>query len=77
MMLKFSQQDIPELDFKKALKKPIPIKCAQIDEPFEVETMEGIMKGKPGDWLMIGVDGEKYVCDNAIFEKSYTLCKED
>lgn len=74
-MLKFSQNNIPELEFKKALKKPIPVRCAQIDSPFEVETMEGVMKGKPGDWLMVGIDGEKYVCDKAIFEKTYTLCK--
>jgi hypothetical protein len=26
-----------------------------VDEPFEVETIEGIMKGKAGDWLMIGI----------------------
>lgn len=72
-MLKFFQDKNPYLDFKKAVKKPIPIKCMQIDEAFEVENLEGIMKGKCGDWLMIGVNGEKYVCDNAIFQKSYEL----
>ncbi len=72
-MKKFFQDKTPKLDFKKALKKPIPIKCVQIDEAFEVETMEGIMSGKPGDWLMIGVNGEKYVCDAAIFKKSYDI----
>lgn len=75
MKLKFTQDENPKLEFKKAMKKPIPIQCAQIDEAFEVETMEGLMKGKAGDWLMIGVNGEKYVCDKAIFEKTYTLCK--
>ncbi len=74
-MRRFTQQELPELPFKKAIKKPIAIKCVQIHEPFEVETMEGIMKGKAGDWLMVGVDGEKYACDNAIFEKTYDLCK--
>lgn len=74
-MLKFNQGEIPEIDFLTAKKKPIAIKCAQINEPFEVETMEGIMKGKAGDWLMIGVDGEKYVCDDAIFKKTYDLKK--
>lgn len=72
-MLKFYQDKNPDLDFKKALKKPTPIKCAQVNEPFEVETLEGIMSGKPGDWLMIGVNGEKYVCDATIFKKSYDL----
>tara|TARA_R110002050_G_scaffold231700_1_gene367548 strand:+ start:1323 stop:1547 length:225 start_codon:yes stop_codon:yes gene_type:complete len=74
-MLKFTQGKTPNLDFKKAVKKPIPIQCIQIDEPFEVETMEGIMKGKAGDWLMIGVNNEKYVCDAAIFNKTYEIVK--
>lgn len=72
-MLKFTQNKMPKMNFKKAVKKPIPIKCVQIDEPFEVESMEGVMRGKAGDWLMVGVNGEKYVCDDGIFRKSYDL----
>lgn len=72
-MLKFNQQQLPDLAFKTAVKRPIPIQCAQINEPFLVETKEGLMKGKAGDWLMIGVSGELYVCDNEIFIKSYQL----
>ncbi|MRT15831.1 hypothetical protein F3C99_02530 [Vitellibacter sp. q18] len=75
-MLKFNQGELPDLPFKTAKKKPIPIKCVQIDQPFEVETMEGTMKGKAGDWLMVGVNGEKYACDRAIFEKTYELLDE-
>lgn len=74
-MLKFDQNKIPQIDFVNAKKKPIVIKCAQIQEEFQVETLEGIMKGKKGDWLMIGVTGEKYVCDNAIFNKTYEILK--
>ena len=54
-----------------AVKKPIPIKCIQIKEPFTVETLEGTMKGKKGDWLMVGVNGEMYPCDRSIFENTY------
>lgn len=72
-MLKFSSHNLPTLDFKTAVKKPIPIKCLQIDEPFEVETMEGRLQGKKGDWLMVGVDGEVYPCDQEIFKKTYEL----
>jgi len=74
-MLKFKQYQVPDLNFKKALKKPIPIQCFQIDEAFEVETMEGVMKGKKGDWLMVGVSGEMYPCDKAIFKKTYSIIK--
>lgn len=72
-MLKFKQFEIPDCEFKEAVKKPIPIKCIQIHEPFEVETMEGLMQGKSGDWLMVGVSGEMYPCDNEVFKKSYDL----
>ncbi len=69
----FKQANLPKLDFKEAIKKPISIKCVQIDEPFKVESMEGVMKGKKGDWLMLGIDGELYCCDQEIFKKTYDL----
>jgi hypothetical protein len=72
-MLKFKKTDKPQLPFKKAIKKPIPIQCIQIHEPFQVETMEGTMKGKKGDWLIVGVNGEMYPIDNDIFKKTYDL----
>lgn len=72
-MLVFKKNSVPDLKFKSAIKKPIPIQCIQINEPFEVETMEGTMKGKPGDWLMVGINGEMYPCDQDIFIKTYAL----
>jgi len=74
-MIKFKQNEIPDLNFKKAVKKPIPIRCLQINEPFEVQTMEGVMKGKKGDWLMVGISGEMYPCDDEIFQRTYDLSK--
>lgn len=69
----FVQNQIPDLDFKKAIKKPIPIRCYQMDEPFKVDTLEGMMTGKKGDWLMVGINGEMYPCDQDIFNRSYDL----
>lgn len=66
-------EDTKRLNFKKAIKKPIPIRCVQMHEPFEVETMEGTLRGKKDDWLMIGINGEMYPCDNEIFHKTYDL----
>ena len=43
----------------------------QINEPFMVETPEGDMEGKAGDWLMCGASGERYVCSGDIFAKTY------
>lgn len=77
-MLKFKLGQMPEINLLNAKKKPIVIQCAQIQEEFEVESMEGTVIGKKGDWLMIGVEGEKYICDDSIFKKTYELVnKED
>lgn len=72
-MLLFKKGDIPGLEFQNAVKKPIPVKCIQINEPFKVETMEGILEGKAGDYLMIGIKGEMYPCDKEIFNETYEL----
>ena len=60
--------------FKKYVKKSIPIDALQLNFPegFEVTTMEGRLRGKPGDYLIIGTEGEKYPCDKEIFQKIYT-----
>ena len=75
-MLKFKKGTIPDLEYKRAVKKPIPVRCIQIHESFEVETLEGVMKGQPGDWLMVGIHGEMYPIAKEIFEKTYDLVKE-
>jgi hypothetical protein len=56
------------------MKKPIVVHTKQINEDFRVNTLEGNYKqGKAGDYLMKGIDGELYICDRAIFEKTYNL----
>jgi hypothetical protein len=52
-MLYFKKGEIPDYDFQLAIKKPIPVKCFQINEPFMVETMEGPLTGKAGDYDII------------------------
>ena len=54
------------------VKRPIIVHAKRIDEEFRVETLEGNYKqGKPGDYLMRGINGELYICDGSIFEKTY------
>ena len=43
----------------------------RIDVPFEVETEEGLMQGKAGDWLAIGAYGEAYPIDADVFADTY------
>ena len=59
-------------DMRTCMKRPITVHAKQIDEEFRVNTLEGDDHyGKPGDYLMCGVDGELYICDKTIFEKTY------
>ena len=41
-----------------------------------VHTLEGIMNGKSGDYLIKGVKGELYICDADIFKQTYRLIEE-
>ena len=75
-MLKFKKGKIPDMDFQLAIKKPVPQRCAQINEPFKVETLEGVLEGKSGDYLMIGIQGEMYPCEKKIFEETYEIVKK-
>ena len=54
------------------VKRKIVVSSIQINEEFRVDTLEGNYKqGKPGDFLMRGIDGELYICDYEIFIKTY------
>jgi hypothetical protein len=35
--------------------------------------MEGILRGKAGDFLMVGIHGEMYPIDQDIFNKTYDV----
>ena len=56
------------LSFKK---NPVSIDAHQITKTESVVTLEGTMTGKPGDWKVTGVDGEKYYVAQSIFKKTY------
>lgn len=59
-------------DMGRCMKRPIIVHAKQITEDFRVNTLEGNYKqGKAGDYLMRGIDGELYICDKEIFEKTY------
>lgn len=62
---------------QKAVKRPIQIEVRRMPEEFEVHTLEGVMRGKAGDWLMTGAAGEMYPCDAAIFDRTYWLVDGD
>lgn len=70
-----SGDDVDGWDFGKFRKVAVTY-AVQIDEPFEVDTLEGLHTGKAGDWLAVGAEGEMYPIDAAIFEQTYTRWKQ-
>ncbi len=68
-------ESVPNL--KPCIKRPIIVHALQMNEEFRVNTLEGNYKqGKPGDYLMQGIDKELYICDKDIFEKTYDFVME-
>ena len=60
------------LPFKPVMKKVV-VHAVQMEVPFRVETLEGNILGKSGDYLMKGIEGEYYPCKKEIFEKTYNF----
>ena len=61
----------------KFRKKPVEIDALKISRPMTIETPEGTMKGDPGDWLLIGVDGEQYLCKDELFRQTYEAVDQE
>ena len=61
----------------KYRKKPIIVEAYQTDVELDIETLEGVMHASVGDYIITGVNGEKYPCKPDIFEKTYELVKEN
>lgn len=76
---KIAKQTITEDTKIKGWEKFVktePIKAVKMDEDFEVETLEGTMQGKANDMLAQGIEGERYVIDADIFDKTYERAKK-
>lgn len=52
-------------------KKPVVVEAYRVDEEQKIETLEGTMTAAPGDWIVKGVNGERYPVKPDIFEKTY------
>ena len=59
------------LNERKYRKKPVVIKAYQTDKEVIIHTLEGDMTASIGDYIITGVNGEKYPCKPDIFEKTY------
>lgn len=55
----------------KYCKKPIVIEAYQTKDAIDIETPEGTMHASLGDYIITGVNGEKYPCKPDVFKKTY------
>jgi hypothetical protein len=70
-----SDARLQELGFRK-FQKVEPVWAIQMDVPFTVDTKEGDnIKGKKGDYLCVGIDGERWPIDADIFARTYREIK--
>jgi len=52
-------------------KRPVEIRAYRTPEQARIETLEGVMTAQPGDWIITGVEGERYPCRDSIFRVTY------
>ena len=70
--LVFNVNDI-EFGNMKTYRKTATVDAVQLEMKFAVQTEEGVMRGNPGDYLCIGIDGERWPVKKEIFEKTYEV----
>lgn len=71
-LIKVNQVKAKDLDLKLYRKKDsYRVKAIQINQPFEVKTLEGFLPGKRGDYLVVGAAGDKWPVDKRTFERSF------
>jgi len=76
LIIEGKEVDPKKLNFVAYRKKPVVIKAIDIWKPFKVQTLEGTLEGKPGDMLIMGIEGELYPCNASIFNKTYEAAKK-
>ena len=52
-------------------KKPVIIQAEILEKDQIIETLEGPLQGRKGDYLITGIRGEKYPCKPDIFHETY------
>lgn len=54
-------------------KRPVQVHAKRLTRRVEIETREGTVVGEPGDFLMVGIEGEVYPCDPEIFDETHRV----
>ncbi|CAK1240985.1 hypothetical protein [Fructobacillus cardui] len=57
----------------KVRKKPIVVYAEITDSDCYIETLEGRMKADKGDYVITGVNGERYPVKPDVFKQTYEI----
>jgi hypothetical protein len=57
-------------------KNPVVIDAVQAESEELINTLEGVMLARKGDYIITGVKGERYPCKPDIFEATYEKVEE-
>lgn len=63
-------------EMRRYRKKPVVVQAYRTDKEITIHTLEGDMLASKGDYIITGVNGEKYPCKPDIFEKTYELVED-
>ncbi len=61
----------------KFRKLPVVVEVVRIEETTTIETREGTLIGYPGEWMITGVEGERYPCGDSIFRATYEAADDE
>jgi hypothetical protein len=68
---KYIVDPIPDWFMDKVSSNEIILRNNTATPHCEIKTLEGIMKGEAGDYIIKGIKGEIYPCKPDIFELTY------
>lgn len=57
------------------VKKPVIVKAEQLRHARLIRTANGMVHGKPGDWLLTSPDGDQWPVADTVFRKTYEACE--
>jgi len=69
------KDELPHPKRIKQYRKTTTIRAVRMEKDFAVLTLEGLVKGKAGDWLARGVKGELYPIAADVFDRTYEEVK--
>lgn len=74
---RFSVDHIPDWFMDEVTKNNIILHGEEYKplEYCEIKTLEGVMRGDAGDYIIRGVNGEIYPCKPDIFNKTYEVAE--